>query len=308
MTVIQSIGTGIVKKSNMPIFSENSTICGFTIDFETGKPIKEADIFFFIHDLYGHHYDYETWSDKNGFYIIENVTEGYCPEYGALADGYHMYWKGDVLISENETIWVNMSMYPLQPETSKVCGYVYDSYTDEPIVNIKIVMHWFDKYGLLNYNGSLTDKNGFYTINLGAGKFGLYTITEAYIDQRTSMYNVSDYELFWINFSLKPEVIIGILKPDNGLYLRNKMILPFYFPIIIGPIDIEIYVILNGDNPVDYVEILIDNISKYNFSSKPYIYHWDEKTPLRLRHEIEVIAHRNLDTDASKKFRVWKFF
>ena len=47
MSVIQSFGT-IAKKSNKLIFSENSTICGFTTDFETGEPIEGAIISFFI--------------------------------------------------------------------------------------------------------------------------------------------------------------------------------------------------------------------------------------------------------------------
>jgi len=306
--VIQLPGKSVVK-NNIHKYSENSTICGFTTDFETGEPIEEADICFFINDPQGHHYDYETWSDENGYYIIENVVEGLCHEYGVWADGYHFYWGiKEFDIPENETVWVNMSMYPFQPETSKVCGYIYDDYTGEPIVNISVAIHWFDIHHIINYNGSLTDENGFYAINFGAGRFDLYTITEGYVDQGSNMYYSGDYELFWINFSLMPEVIIGILRPDKGLYINNEKILPFFYPIIIGPIDIEISLVLNGGNPVDNVEILIDNISKYNFTSEPYTYHWDEKTPFRFRYKIEVIAHREWDTDASRTLKVWKFF
>ena len=112
----------------------------------------------------------------------------------------------------------------------------------------------------------------------------------------------------WFNFSLDPEIIIEILKPNNGFYFRNKMIFPFYFPIIFGPVDIEISVIVNGGNPIDHIEILIDDSSKYNFTTAPYLYQWNEKTPLRFRYEIKVIAHRKWDPDASKEFKVWKFF
>ncbi|MCK4996506.1 MAG: hypothetical protein KAR55_06420 [Thermoplasmatales archaeon] len=307
MSVIQSFGT-IAKKSNKLIFSENSAICGFTTDFETGEPIEEANICFFIHDDQGNHYDYETWSNETGFYIIENVAAGYCHEYGAHASGYHFYWTGNIDIGENETVWVNMSMYPRQPETSKVCGYVIDNLTGECIYDAPVYTMWFDIHGQLTYNGTYSKENGFYSINLGPGYFSVETAAEAYINQIFFWDDLGDNETVWFNFSLDPEITIEIIKPKNGIYFKNKMIFPFYFPIIIGPVDIEINVILNGGDPIDHVEILIDGISKYNFTSEPYIYYWNEKAPLRFRHEMEVIAHRKWDSDASKELMVWKFF
>ena len=307
MSVSQSSGT-IVKKSIKPIFSENSTICGFTTDFETGEPIEGAIISFFIQDDQGNHYDYETWSNETGFYIIENVAAGYCHEYGAHASGYHFYWKGNIDIGENETVWVNMSMYPFQPETSKVCGYVFDNFTGKPIFNASLFLHWWDIHSQLTYNGTTSDKNGFYTMNLGAGHFDVSAEKWGYIGELSYHYEIGDNETIWINFSLDKELIVEILNPRNGIYYKNKMIIPFYFPIIIGPVDLEINVTLNYGNPIDHVEILIDGISKYNFTTEPYIYHWDEKTPLRFRHKLEIIAHRNYASDESKELMVWKFF
>jgi len=307
MSVSQSSGT-IAKKSNKLIFSENSTICGFTTDFETGEPIEEANICFFIQDDQGNHYDYETWSNETGFYIIENVAAGHCHEYGAHASGYHFYWKGNIDIGENETVWVNMSMYPFQPETSKVCGYVFDNFTGKPIFNASLVLHWWDIHSQLTYNGTTSDKNGFYTMNLGAGHFDVSVEKWGYIGKYSYQYEIGDFETIWINFSLDKELIVDILKPKNGIYYKNEMIIPFYFPIIIGPVDLEIDVTLNSGIPIDHVEILIDGISKYNFTTEPYIYHWNEKTPLRFRHKLEIIAHRNYASDATKELMVWKFF
>ena len=308
MSGIQSTGTRIVSKLNLESYSENSIICGFMTDFETGEPIEEANICFFIQDDQGNHYDYETWSNETGFYIIENVAAGYCHEYGAHASGYHFYWKGNIDIGENETVWVNMSMYPFQPETSKVCGYVFDNFTGKPIFNASLFLHWWDIHSQLTYNGTTSDKNGFYTMNLGAGHFDVSAEKWGYIGELSYHYEISDNETIWINFSLDKAIHVDLLKPKNGIYYKNEMIIPFYFPIIIGPVDLEIDVTLNSGIPIDHVEILIDGISKYNFTTEPYIYHWNEKTPLRFRHKLEIIAHRNYASDESKELMVWKFF
>jgi hypothetical protein len=233
---------------------------------------------------------------------------GFCVEDGICAEGYHFYWGGGFYIGENETIWLNVSMYPLQPKTSIVCGYVFDIYTNEPIFNSSVTIHWFDKYDLLNYEGDNTDENGFYYISIGVGKFDIYTDTEGYIDKWLGSFNISDYETIWVNFSLNPEIIIEFIRPINGFYFRNKMIFPFCFPLIIGQINIEINITLNQGNPIDCVEIIIDNNSKYNFTTEPYIYNWNKKTLFRFRHTLEIIAHRNYDSDVSKKLQVWKFF
>lgn len=307
INVVQSSGVNI--EEDLHSFSENSTICGFVTDFETGDTIMGAWIEFYTEDNQGHQHDYYTESDENGYYIVENVAAGFCTEYIAYKTGYHFYWgMGGFEIPENETVWLNISLYPRQPETSEVRGYLYDNYTGKPIFNATVVMHWFDIYGQLNYNGSQTDENGYYTMNMGAGRFGLYTMTDDYIDQATLMYNVSDYELFWINFSLDPEITIKILKPDNGIYFKNKKIFSIKFPIIFGPIDINFNVTLHEGYPIDHVEILIDGISKQNFTNQPYSYHWDEKTFFKFRHKITIIAHREYYGNRVRELDVWKFF
>jgi hypothetical protein len=284
-------------------------ICGFVTDFETGESIVEAWLDFFIDDNQGTHYDYSTISDENGYYIIENVTAGICYEFGAHSGGYHFYWgTGGFEVPENVTIWLNISMYPRQPEASIICGYVKDNLTGECFNNATIYTMWWDIHGQLTYNGTYSKENGFYTINLGAGFVWIETATEAYINQLFSVDDLGDNETVWRNFSLDPEVNIEIIKPKNGFYLKNKMFFPFYFPIIIGPVDIEINVSLYGGNPIDHVEILIDGISKFNFTSEPYVYHWDVITFLKIRHKIEVIGHRLGDSDTSKGLEVWKFF
>jgi len=298
----------IINNNQKKISSDNSTICGYVTDIETLEPIYYANMNFYIQDVQGNQYDFEALSNETGFYIIENVVAGWCFEYGVYADGYHFYWSGNFYILENETVWVNFSMCPYQPETSQVRGYIYDNHTGNPIFNATIYMIWSDIHWQLSYNGTNSDENGFFSINLGAGRFIVYTDLDGYINQGVGWINISDYETSWMNFSLNPEIIIEITKPQNRIYYKNKMIFPFYFPLIIGPVDIEINISLLYGNPIDHVEILIDNTSKYNFTTGPYIYHWNERTLFRFRHTIEIIVHRNYDSDAYKKLLVWKFF
>ena len=308
VSAIQSTSTKIVSKSNTQTFSENSTICGYVTNFETGEPVFEAELDFFINDDQGTHYDYYTISDENGYYIIENVVTGTCIENGANADGYHFFWgTGEFEVPENATVWLNISMYPRQPETSKICGYIKDNLTGKCINNATIYTMWWDIHGQLTYNGTSSKENGFYTINIGAGFVWVDTATEAYINKMFSVDGLGDNERVWCNFSLDPEVTIDI-KPKNGFYFKNKMIFPFYFPIIIGSVDIEINVTLYGGGPIDYVEILIDGISKYNFTSEPCVYHWDDITFFKIRHKIEVIVYRVEDSDIFMVLEVLKFF
>jgi hypothetical protein len=306
MTIIPSPGKRILKNNTLGN-PENSTICGFTTDFETGEPIKNAEILFFIKDNQGNDYDYETYSDENGFYIIENVASGFCHEFGAQANGYHMYWGGGMEIGENETIWFNFTMFPRQPETSKICGFLTFNYTGQPVLNTTVILHWFDIWHHINYRSSRTDENGFYSINLGAGRCCVYVDNETYYVADNKDYYIDDYETLWVNLSLTPRLYVEISNPENGIYLKNNMIIPFYFPLIIGPVDIKINVKVNNGYPMDHLEILIDNDYKQSFEEEPFVYHWDERTPFRFYHEIEVIAHRRYDSDASAKLSVWKF-
>jgi hypothetical protein len=98
------------------------------------------------------------------------------------------------------------------------------------------------------------------------------------------------------------------MKPDNGIYYGNEKILPFSFPIVIGPIDIQVKVKLNDGNPIDHVRILIDGEEKANCSSWPYRYNWEDRIPFKIYHEIEVTAGRRGDSDTTEILRVLKFF
>jgi len=304
---IQSPGKNIINNTilNTP---ENSTLCGFTTDHATGKPIEGVYIDFFVEDSEGNEYTYTILSDENGFYLFENVTAGYCWEYSASAEGYHYYWKGNFEIGENETVWKNMSMFPFQPETITLCGYITDDLTGYPVDNVYVNAHWTDIWNKLNYKGDKSDENGFYSFTVGEGSTIINTEHDAYLSNGTYWLYLEGNKTIWTNLSLTPELIVEIIKPENGIYYGNKKILPFSFPIIIGPVDIQAKVTLNGGHPINHVRILIDGEEKANCSSWPYKYYWEDRTPFKIYHEIEVTACRVEEFDTTERFQVLKFF
>jgi hypothetical protein len=304
---IQTPGKNIIKNTIMN-YPENSTLCGYIIDHATGEPIEGTDIDFFIEDPQGNEYYYTVWSDENGFYMAENVTAGWCWEFSASAHGYHFYWKFEFEIGENKTVWRNISMLPLQPETITLCGYVTDELTGNPIFNVFVIGFWVDIWDKLNYKGGKSDENGFYSFTVGEGSTVIHTEHEAYMSNGTYWLYLEGNETILTNLSLTPELIVEIMKPDNGIYYGNEKILPFSFPIVIGPIDIQVKVKLNDGNPIDHVRILIDGEEKANCSSWPYRYNWEDRIPFKIYHEIEVTAGRRGDSDTTEILRVLKFF
>ena len=113
-----------------------------------------------------------------------------------------------------------------------------------------------------------------------------------------------------MTFTIKkdPLMDVKIIKPDKAIYIMNKEIIPFFTPLIIGRIDIEVNVIYNDQSEINRVEFYIDDELKETDISGPYSWMWDERTPLRFRHTIKVMAYDNTGNySASDEINVWKF-
>jgi len=101
---------------------------------------------------------------------------------------------------------------------------------------------------------------------------------------------------------------VEITKPmENSLYISNRRTpLSLLRTWIIGLIDVEVDAEDNVD--VDRVELYIDNELKATLTNESYSWRWDEKTPLRFRHEIKAVAYDTVGNNASDEVIVWKFF
>jgi len=100
-----------------------------------------------------------------------------------------------------------------------------------------------------------------------------------------------------------PEV--DVIKPEPALYLANIKLLPFFTPIIIGKIDIEVEALAN-EGAIDYIEIFINDELKATLNSDPYTWRWNErvfgtKTILVKAYNQEWLYGRD-------EIEVWKFF
>jgi len=104
-----------------------------------------------------------------------------------------------------------------------------------------------------------------------------------------------------------PPIDVKIIKPDKAIYIMNKEIIPFFTPLIIGHIDIEVNVICNDQSEINRVEFYIDDELKETDISEPYSWIWDERTPLKFRHTITIIAYDNAGNSANEEIAVRKF-
>lgn len=111
---------------------------------------------------------------------------------------------------------------------------------------------------------------------------------------------------FYVEIVENDDPIVEILKPAGGFYLNNNRILPFFTPIVVGAIDVEITAVDGGG--VARVELYIDGELKANMTSSPYVWHWDEQSFLRIHHTIEAVAYDTTGRTANTVTTVWKFF
>ncbi|HEC86513.1 MAG TPA: hypothetical protein ENI49_01385 [Thermoplasmatales archaeon] len=83
---------------------------------------------------------------------------------------------------------------------------------------------------------------------------------------------------------------VEIIKPVDAIYFRDRQITKFFLPIIVGKITIEANA-TDSDGTIERVEFIVDNVSRYNDTTEPYSWLWDER--IFGFHTITVVAHDN---------------
>ena len=67
--------------------------------------------------------------------------------------------------------WINASLEPGAPaKNSKVCGYILDAYSAEPIEGATIHMNWADGQGHGDWPYIYSDSSGYYSVDVSAGE------------------------------------------------------------------------------------------------------------------------------------------
>ena len=70
-------------------------------------------------------------ADENGFYQM-NVAPGQI-DLDFSKDGYYSNSHDGLTLTDSQTLWVNVTLYPFPLETSTVCGYITDNTTGSPL-------------------------------------------------------------------------------------------------------------------------------------------------------------------------------
>jgi hypothetical protein len=103
-----------------------------------------------------------------------------------------------------------------------------------------------------------------------------------------------------------PHPMVQIIKPEKAVYIANKKFFPFFIPLLIGKIDIEVEIRLYPPAEIDRVEFYIDDDLKEVNIAEPYRWTWDER--VFFRHTIKVVAYFSSGENALDDITVWKFF
>ncbi len=206
-------------------FSGNAKICGYVTDNTTFQPIENAVIEVISGDYWG--YRNETISDTSGYYCIE-VAPGAIMMF-ASSKGYMQKRSQHLTVQENEIKWINFTLEPAPQEKSKICGFIIDSETKDPIEKAYVFLEWGgwqERY----WNETYSDSEGFYSINAAAGGIDLYFSSTNYFPNYSDEYKISDFETLWLNISLNPKppensVLCGyITDSDTGFPIDNANI------------------------------------------------------------------------------------
>jgi 5-hydroxyisourate hydrolase-like protein (transthyretin family) len=193
----------------MSTANENSTVCGYVTDVDTGLPIENADVNLDWHDD-EYNWDWNsTTTNASGYYCI-HVAEGHL-RLNADADGYYSAQTDWYMINEYEMLQIDIMLDPEPDENSQVCGYIDDFMTGLPIENVWIHLEWQDNQGHQDWNSTQTNASGFYCINIAAGDVQLSINHDEYFGEFIDWFTVGEYEVVWMNISLYPR------PPENAV-------------------------------------------------------------------------------------------
>jgi hypothetical protein len=199
--------------------NENSKFCGIVKDAETTNPINDAIVNLRGRDDEWDFFQNQTNTDSNGFFSI-NVPPSRCT-LTVYADGYCGDEQRNIEIDENETIWVNFSLYPRPPENSVIYGYITDEETGDPIDSANVDLYWEGEFDQFYMNETISEPDGFYSINVASGTIDLEIESNGYFRDDIDEMEIFDYETYWLNFSLIPRpeensIVCGYIKDNDS--------------------------------------------------------------------------------------------
>ena len=198
-----------------------------------------------------------------------------CFDFSAtLNPGFVKFYGWDVDNSVYK-LSIKINHYTMGKESSLPIGYYETSYMGLCPGSYFYLISWYGKEGNCSVNGC---------VNVIKGEYKEILQNLTFCDDLPN---------------------IDIVKPKNAIYINNKSIITFFFPVIIGDIQVEVNAsdLLSG---IDYVEFYIDNKLKFNNSTEPYCMQWNKWA--FGKHKIKAVAVDKVGYYESDEITVWKFF
>ncbi len=185
--------------------SETSIICGYIKDAAINSSIENAVVSVRGRINEYEYYENQTTTNTTGFFSIN--TPAIRLRVTASADGYCDRQVGPYQMQENETRWVNLSLYERPLETAVVCGFITDEDTTNPLELANVSLSWEGTEQQYYQNKTTTENNGFYQMNVAAGSISLQIEKEGYFSEYIEELSIDDSETLWMNVSLYPRPV-----------------------------------------------------------------------------------------------------
>ena len=296
---------GFTKPIVKPVtsFSINQKVCGYITDSEQGYIIENATIEIISGDWWDGHRN-TTTSNENGFYVF-NIEPG-VKRLFAEKTGYLRTMIEPFTVLENQIVWKNISLSPHPVENAVVCGYLKNLESNGPINDSQVIINWGQHYEGYQ-NSTITDNNGFYSINVASGEIELSFEHDQFIPKVTDEYEIIEEQKLWINESMKPKptanaILCGYIydsttysaiansqihiewKDTNGnqlTYLTNTNESGFYsMNVATGETYVSVSAQGFDDKSMGRNDAMEDAIRWVNVSLNPERIHLDISTPL----------------------------
>ena len=186
-------------------------IQGFITDLLTNEPIDEVDVLVYWRDNNGNNENNWTETNEYGYftaYVAPGEIRINC--YHAMFEAYTTDWMP---VYDNETVWLNISMQ-FEPTTDGIiCGYVKDKVSQSVVSNAYIRCDWKDSVGHQYSNQLITDRKGYFELDIAYGEVQLYISKLGYSHYYSSWFSLDEnLSKIWINYLLKKQLNWLIMK------------------------------------------------------------------------------------------------
>lgn len=132
---------------------------------------------------------------------------------------------------------------------------------------------------------------------------GIYTVTFTVTDNENHI--EKDHTQATIT-ETRMSPTVKIVRPETALYLKNKRLRPFSFPLIIGDITVVVDA-FDNESEIERVEFYIDDMLKATDIEPLFNWLWIERTGLKPKHIIKVVAYDKAGNSANDEITVQKF-